>query len=102
MSNPWIVLAGIVAVGVIYVLLPVIADVFGRFRRSRQLGCPETNTNAEVTVDAKYAALTSAFRHPLLRVKDCSLWPKRAGCEQSCVSESPEGSGRESARPRVS
>ena len=36
-------------------------------------------------LDAKRAAFTAAFRHPVLRVKNCSLWPKRSGCQQSCL-----------------
>ena len=85
MNTPWIVLAAIVAVAVVYVLLPVIVEVFLRFRARRQLTCPETGMDAEVGVDPLVAGFTAAFRHPVLRVKSCSLWPKRAGCGQACL-----------------
>ncbi len=85
MSAPWILLAAIVAVAVVYILLPVIGSVFFRFRATRGLTCPETGTNAEVGADAGWAAFTAAFRHPIVRVKRCSLWPGQRGCDQSCL-----------------
>ena len=85
MSGFGILLAAIVTIAVVYVLLPVVGGVFLRFRAPRDVACPETGTNAKVGVDAKWAAFTAAFRHPVLRVKNCSLWPKRSGCHQSCL-----------------
>ena len=85
MSAPWIVLAAIVALAVAYVLLPVVSAVFLRFRGTKELACPETGATAKVGADARWAAVTAAFRHPVLRVKDCSLWPGRRGCEQNCL-----------------
>jgi hypothetical protein len=85
MSAPWIVLAAIVALAVAYVLLPVVGAVFLRFRGTKELACPETGATAKVGADARWAAVTAAFRHPVLRVKDCSLWPGRRACEQNCL-----------------
>ena len=85
MSAPWIVLAAIMALAVAYVLLPVVAAVFARFRAARHLTCPETGKDAKVGVAAGWAAFTAAFSHPVLLVKNCSLWPGRKGCEQSCL-----------------
>jgi len=99
MSNPWIVVVGVVIVGLAYVLFPVVADTYLRFRTKRRLACPEGRVQAQVGLDAAYAALTAAFRRPLLRVKKCSLWPEREACEQSCVSELPEANGAEPVRP---
>lgn len=90
MNAPWILLAAIVAVALVYVLLPVVGEVFLRFRAKRQLRCPETGTNAEVGVDARRAAFTAAIRQPLLRVKSCSLWPERLGCGQHCLGHPEE------------
>lgn len=85
MSAPWTVLAAIMALAVAYVLLPVVAATFLRFRPTQGLTCPETGAGAKVGVAARWAAFTAAFRHPVLRVKDCSLWPGRKGCEQGCL-----------------
>ena len=95
MSAPWIVIAAIVAVAVCYVLLPVVADTFRRFRGKKSVTCPETGRQAEMGIDAGRAAWTSAFGRALLRVKNCSLWPERKGCEQDCVRSE---SGVEEAR----
>jgi len=85
MSHPWIVLVAVLAVAFLYVLMPLVADTFRRFRRPRMLSCPETGGPAEVGIDASRAALSSAFGQPLLRVKSCSLWPKRERCKQHCL-----------------
>jgi len=85
MSAPWVVLAGIVALAVAYVLLPVVAATFLRFRPPQGLTCPETGVGAKVGVAAAWAAFTAAFSHPVLRVKNCFLWPGRAGCGQGCL-----------------
>jgi hypothetical protein len=85
MSHPWIVLLAILAVGLFYVLLPLVADTFRRFRSPSILSCPEVGGMAEVGIDASRAALTSAFGRPLLQVKSCSLWPERERCKQDCL-----------------
>ena len=85
MTHPWIVVAAVIAIAVLYVVLPVVAGAYRRFRRSRALRCPETGTQAEVGIDASRFALTSAIGRPLLSVKNCSLWPEKAGCRQDCL-----------------
>ena len=87
MRYPWVVLVAVLAVAFLYVLMPLVADTFRRFRRPRMLSCPENGGPAEVGIDASRAALSSAFSHPLLRVKSCSLWPKRQGCKQHCLTD---------------
>lgn len=94
MSNPWIVLIAVLAVALLYVLMPLVADTYRRFRNSRALRCPETGGKVEVDIDASHAAVTSALGRPLLRVKNCSLWPAKEQCKQECLSlpevEAPE------------
>lgn len=85
MSHPWTVVIAVLAVAALYVLLPVVADTFRRFRSSRILRCPESGGKAEIGMDASRAAFTSAFGRPLLRVKACSLWPERQQCKQDCL-----------------
>ena len=85
MSHPWIVLVAVLAVAFLYVLMPLVADTFRRFRRPRMLSCPETGGPAEVGIDASRAALSSAFGEPQLQVKSCSLWPERDRCKQHCL-----------------
>ncbi|MBI3015125.1 MAG: hypothetical protein HYY65_08730 [Candidatus Tectomicrobia bacterium] len=85
MKAPLLVAAAIVALGVLYVLVPVVIEVFLRFRARRMLRCPQTGTDAEVQLDARKAALTSAFGPEKTQVQDCSLWPEKEGCQQDCV-----------------
>jgi hypothetical protein len=87
MSHPGIVLVAVLAVAFLYILMPLVADTFRRFRSPRTLRCPETGGPAEVGIDASRAALSSAFGQPLLRVKSCSLWPKRDQCKQDCLTD---------------
>ena len=86
MNHPWIVVLAIFALALLYVLTPLVADTFRRFRSPRLLSCPETGGKAEVGIDASRAAVTSAFGRPLLRVKSCSLWPEKGRCRQDCLS----------------
>ncbi len=85
MAAPWMTLLAIAALGVLYVLVPIVADTFARYRRGRTLRCPETRDEARVQIDARHAALTAIPGPPELRVEACSLWPERAGCTQSCA-----------------
>ncbi|HYL80473.1 MAG TPA: hypothetical protein VEU07_06650 [Candidatus Acidoferrum sp.] len=85
MSHPGLVLVAILALALLYVLMPLMADTLRRFRGPRMLSCPEAGGEAEVGIDASHAALTSALGSPSLRVKTCSLWPEREQCKQACL-----------------
>jgi len=89
MTDPWAVLAGLVVVAFVFVLAPVAGSVYLRLRAPRWLRCPETHLPAAVAVDAGHAAWTAALSRPLLRIRNCTLWPRRSGCAQRCC-ELPE------------
>src|SRR3972149_10167052 len=93
MSAPWIVISSIIAVALLYILLPLVADTYFRFRGKKLLGCPVTGERAVVDVDARRAAITSAFGRALLKARSCSLWPERQGCAQDW-GHLPEVEGR--------
>ena len=84
MTTPLILIGGIIALGVIYVLLPEAAYTFFRYCHTKVLNCPETGELAEVNIDALRAA-NFYFDKPVLRVKNCTLWPKRKGCGEGCL-----------------
>ena len=94
MNNPWVVLAAIAGLGLVYVLLPVITEAFLRFRLKRGLLCPEAGIDAEVGVDARRAAFGAAIGRSVLRVKNCSLWPDRSGCARSCLARFEEAESK--------
>jgi hypothetical protein len=59
----------------------------GAYRRAqgrRPVTCPETNQSAFIQLDARHAALMHALGEPMQKLRDCSLWPERAGCGRGC------------------
>jgi hypothetical protein len=85
MSAPLITLAAIAALAFIYVLVPIVGEVYFRFRARRTVYCLETGLAAQVEIDARHAAFTAVPGPPELRVAGCSLWPGRRGCERRCL-----------------
>jgi len=84
-DHPVLLILLIAALGALYVLAPVAADAYGRFRSRRQVQCPETGTVTSIQVDADRAARTALFGEPKLRVSDCRFWPGRYDCAQRCL-----------------
>jgi len=89
MNTPLITITAIVLLAALYVLFPVVLHTFQRYRYKKAVECPETKGLAEVNIDVQLAAFSSAFGKPLLRVKSCSIWPRRWGCGQECLKERP-------------
>jgi len=87
MNTPLVLIAAIVAFGLLSVVAPVAIDAYRRYRFRKVITCPETHGLAETTLKGHLAALGAAFGKPALRVKSCSLWPKRQGCDEKCVKE---------------
>jgi len=85
MNAPWIVITSIIAVALLYILLPLVTDTFLRFRGKKLPRCPVAGERAVVDLEALRAAITSAFGRVPLKARSCSLWPERKGCAQDCV-----------------
>jgi len=85
MNAPWLLLLAIAGIAIFYVLMPMMAEVFARYRKPRVLRCPETGETTVIQIDARHAATTSVAGAPDLRVADCSRWPEHADCDQDCV-----------------
>ena len=85
MNTPWITTVAIISLGGLFVLLPLVVHTFQRYRHKKVVHCPETGGLAEVDINATRAAISSLFSKPLLRVKNCTLWPKRKGCGEGCL-----------------
>ena len=86
-THPFLLVGGFFAMGVLFVFAPVFYDALQKYRRRKVITCPETHSLAEVNIKAGLGALGAAVGQPVIRVKDCSLWPKRQGCDQKCVTE---------------
>ena len=85
MESLWLAILLILAVGVVFVLLPTILSTFYDYRRKRSVICPELQRTAEIGVDAGRAARSSLFGRLRLRVESCTFWPERRGCAQACL-----------------
>ena len=87
MNRIFLLIGGIVFLGSIYLVAPVMTDTYRRYRKRRTVVCPETGQIAEVELKAAQASLMSVLGNYRARVKGCSLWPRRKGCAEECVEE---------------
>lgn len=86
-TNPLLLIAGIVAFGLVAVVVPIVIDVYRQFRDRKVITCPQTHDRAGVSLNTGLAALGAAVGRPVIRVKRCTLWPLRKGCDEQCVAE---------------
>jgi len=79
-----LVLLGLAGVAVLYLVVPaaLIGAADGLSRRPTH--CPVAGTTADVRARPAAGAAAVFGRKVHLPVADCSLWPHRAGCAQTC------------------
>jgi hypothetical protein len=65
-------------------MMMVFLPMAKRHRDTKVVHCPETDQPAEILVDN---FPWYRFRKMGVRIRNCSLWPKRKGCTQSCLSQ---------------
>ena len=82
-----LLIAGAVALGLYFVIAPVVVNIYRRYRDRKTIICPDTGQIAEVQIKAFNAGLMSALGENWVRVKWCSLWPRKKGCTEECVKE---------------
>ena len=87
MNRVLLLIAGVVTLGSYFVIAPVVVDTYRRYRGRKTIICPETGQIVEVNLRAATAGALSAVGKNWVRVKWCSLWPRRKGCAQECVRE---------------
>ena len=81
-----IAVAVVVAAGV--ASLVVMVETYLKYRGTSIVNCPETKRPAGVRVNAMRAAMESLrAKSEKIRLEDCSRWPERGPCGQSCVSQ---------------
>jgi hypothetical protein len=85
MSDALFLIGLVFGLGILYVLVPVVLDVYRQYRRSRTVLCPEEGREARIEFDARRAAISAAYGAPKLEIVGCSFWPERGGCAQSCI-----------------
>ena len=77
---PWFFVIALVAPAA-YAL----GKVYLRTRGAHEVTCPEVNHFATIQLDARHAVAMHAVGENDRRVKTCSLWPERQGCQQACL-----------------
>jgi len=79
------VILAIVLVGVAYMTLASMLATFRALGGPRLVTCPDSGGLTQVELDARRGAITSALGSAQLRVKECTQWPRLAGCAQACI-----------------
>jgi hypothetical protein len=85
LMNVILVIGAILALGAFYVLIPVLANEYRKYRGKMLVTCPETRKPAAVDLKVGHAALTATFGHRDLELKTCTRWPERQDCGQECL-----------------
>jgi hypothetical protein len=86
MEYPVLVILGVLAIGIVTVVLPVVLTTLADHRQPKSLVCPETGLATTVQVDAGRAARGAVVGRVRLAVQNCARWPERGGCGQGCLS----------------
>ena len=82
-----LLIAGVVIIGIYFVVTPAVLSTYRRYRGRRTIICPETDQIVEMELKAGQAGIMAAFGKHHLRVKWCSLWPRRKGCAEECLKD---------------
>ncbi|MFQ5899206.1 MAG: hypothetical protein ACE5JN_13310 [Candidatus Methylomirabilia bacterium] len=85
MEHPFVLIASLVALSIVYLFVPAFVLTFREYRGARRVLCPETETQAQVEVAAGRVALTQFFGAPRPKIVTCSLWPEWSGCGRRCL-----------------
>lgn len=87
MLGVFLLIGGVAALGIYFIVAPMVLATYRRYRGRRTIICPENDQIAEMAIKAGRAGVMAAFGKHDLRVKWCSLWPRRQGCAEECVKE---------------
>ncbi len=87
MTKPLLVLTAVFALGLLYVILPVMLQTFLSYRKNLQVTCPEEKKLASIRLNAPAAAVAAARGKTNLQIRDCSLWPRADGCAHGCLAQ---------------
>ena len=95
MNRVFLLIAGAVTLGLYFVVVPAVVSTFRRYRGRRAIICPENDQIAEIEIKAGQAGIMAALGKHRLRVKWCSLWPRRKGCAEECLQDNWQSAGEQ-------
>jgi hypothetical protein len=83
--NPTIVIPLLVAIAVVFVILPVAFGAYRYYRAPRIVRCPRLRAKATVTVDPRQAARAAITGSEELSATACSQLLGRPRCRTECL-----------------
>jgi hypothetical protein len=87
--NSWIAIVGVVVIAVVYVAVPVGLTMYRRHRGWKIVSCPAVYRPTAILVGRAGLAEALGIRS-LRRIRGCSLWPERYGCDRRCLGASDD------------
>lgn len=97
--NVWLIITAIAFLALAYVMIPVGLAARRHFRHHKLVRCPVVGLGAGVLIVRAGLAEALGWRS-LRRVSDCTFWPRRKDCAQSCLNV-PDEEIREFRQPTV-
>lgn len=95
MNRVFFLFAGVITLGLFFVVGPAVVSTYRRYRGRRTIICPENDQIAEMEIKAGRAGVMAALGKHYLRVKWCSLWPRRKGCTEECLKDDWQSAGEQ-------
>jgi hypothetical protein len=78
-----------IALGTAVFFIARMSLVFCRLRGPHEVLCPDDEKPAVIQMRAWHGAMTSVVDGPEGRIRSCSRWPEKSGCDQGCLREIP-------------
>jgi len=75
----------LVAISIIVFFIARMGWSFYRLRGRHAVVCPGDRKRAIIRFRTTHGAVTSALNDPELKIRTCSRWPKKSGCDEACV-----------------
>ncbi|HUF92054.1 MAG TPA: hypothetical protein VMR23_06735 [Candidatus Limnocylindria bacterium] len=89
--NPTTVISLLIAIAVVFVVLPVAIAAYRFYRMPRTVHCPRLRTKATVSVDPRRAARAAVVGSAALSATACSLLVTRPHCRTECLTGKEAG-----------
>jgi hypothetical protein len=78
-------LSVLVAISIILFFIARMGWSFYRLLGRHEVVCPDNRKPAMIRFRATLGAVTSALNDPEIKVRKCSRWPAKSGCDEACV-----------------
>ena len=83
--DPWIVMPSLIAIAIVFVVLPIALGTYTAYRGPKTVRCPVDGQPAAIRVERGIAAVSAVAGVRAHCIASCSLWPGRVGCNEECL-----------------